>query len=116
MFECTIELLSTFTGDDGEPLYLTVARFSSDPGFLEEEEVFINYPAWGTDDLPKDYELKAKVIGRRKEVYHANPRLIRQNGEAAKTGLFRLRVFVEAEDRDTVLELREAIDRNTQTG
>lgn len=36
--------------------------------------------------------------------------------EAAKNGLFMLRIFVEAEDRDAVVELCEAIERNNRMG
>ncbi len=108
MFICTIELLSTLNLAASEPTYWKVAEFKFDPGCQIEDELWINWEVWG-----KNYRLKTKVLQRQKEVISPNPNLRKQYGDdAADKGLFRLRIFVEAEDRDAVLELSEAIKKN----
>jgi hypothetical protein len=110
MFVCSIELLSTLRQEDGEPTYFVVAKFNFDPGLQPEDELWVNWEVWG-----KAYNLKTKVLNRKKEVFAPDSKLQREYGdEAAKNGLFMLRIFVEAEDRDAVLELCEAIERNTR--
>ncbi len=108
MFVCSIELLSTLRHEDGEPKYFVVARFKFDPGLQPEDELWVNWEVWD-----KSYNLKTKVLNRKNEVFAPESKLKEKYGEeAAKNGLFMLRIFVEAEDRDAVLELCEAIDRN----
>jgi hypothetical protein len=112
MFVCSIELLSTLRQDDGEPTYFVVAKFNFDPGLQPEDELWVNWEVWD-----KPYNLKTKVLNRKKEVFAPDSKLKGKYGEeAAKNGLFMLRIFVEAEDRDAVVELCEAIERNNRMG
>ena len=109
MFVCSIELLSYLKREEGEPIYLVVARFNFDLGFQKEDELWVN---WEVSD--KYYNLRAKVLERKKEVYAPHAKLIKFGKEAVEKGLFNLRILAEAEDRDAVLELSEAIERNEQ--
>lgn len=107
MFECTIELLDALKTTNNEPKFLVVGRYGFNPGIHEGDEIYIDWTVWG-----KDYQLKSKVVGRKREVYPPSDQLNSRGQEAVEKGLFLLRIFVEAEDRDAIIELSEAIAKN----
>lgn len=113
MFRCHIELLSSVPLPDGGPSFLVVGTYSYDPNLQEGDEVWINnWKVWG-----KAYSLKSKVVGRKKEIYPPSMDLEEHYGEeAARNGILVLRVFVEAEDRDAVVEISEALRNNNPVG
>lgn len=110
MFQCTIELLNPTKQSDDEPRFFGVAKFDFDPGLEKEEELWINCEVWD-----KFYKLKVKVIGRQKEVHAPSNKSRTISEETTKEGVFRLRIFVEAEDRDKAIEIKEAIRSNIDT-
>ncbi len=85
-----------------------VGRYSFDPGIHEGDEICINWTIWG-----KDYQLNSKVVGRKREVYPPSNKLGSRGREAVESGLFLLRIFVEAEDREAIVEISEAIAKNS---
>lgn len=105
MFECTVELLSSFGKQEAQ--FFVVGRYLFDIGLQVGDEVEIN----GWKIWHKMYTLKAKVVQRKREIFPPNsPQLIEHGDDAVKNGLFALRVFVEAEDRDAIIEICEAIE------
>lgn len=111
MFVCTIELLYPSKREDEEPGFYTVGKHYFDPGFREGDKFEINsWQVWG-----KDYTFNVLVIEHKYEVYPPDRRLVSRLGYpdiAAEEGIINLRIFVEAEDREQLLELHEAIEKN----
>ena len=107
MFQCTIELLEPLKQPDDETRFWTVGKYNFDPGVHEKDVIWVYWEVWG-----EVYELKVKVVGRKREVHPAGNRLKSIGEEAVKEGVFKLRIFVEAEDRDRVIKLSEVIRRN----
>jgi hypothetical protein len=92
-----------------EPRYVVVGRHSSNPGLNEGDEICIT--DWNVWD--KSYSFKAKVVGFKCEAYFPDRKLADKHGhEAAKNGLLLNRIFLEAEDREMILEIRDAIEKN----
>jgi hypothetical protein len=107
----SLELLSTLGASDGEPRYVVVGTYISHPGLNKGDEVVI--PHWAVGD--KVYELKTKVIGIKREAHFYNElkgsKFEEVYGSAIKNGLFMHRIFIEAEDRDSMVEIGETINR-----
>ncbi|MBD1859214.1 MULTISPECIES: hypothetical protein [Leptolyngbya] len=103
--------MSTLRRADGEPRYLVVGKYNFDPNIQDGDEVWVNWEVGG-----KQYNLKTKVIARKKEIY-PHPDMRNLSEETKRNGMFMLRVFVEAEDRDAVIEMCESIsiERNNAT-
>ncbi|BAS59750.1 hypothetical protein NIES2135_07170 [Leptolyngbya boryana NIES-2135] len=111
MFLCQVELLSSLPQPNGEPFYLGVGKYNFDPNLQVGDEVWVN--DWEVGG--KTYHLKTKVVARKKEIHPPDHTLERFGAEAIRNGLFILRIFVEAEDRDAVLEISENIERHKST-
>ena len=108
MFYWTIELLSTLKQSNGDPIYYIVTKLRSDPGLEEEDELWVNCKF-----NCKKYHLKTKVVGKEKNAYFADKDLedLGFGEEAVKNGLLIERIIVEAEDRDTILEIAESFQK-----
>ncbi len=110
MFECTIELLHPSRQREKEPGCYVVSKNRFDPGFKVGDELEINdWQIWG-----QSYTFNVKVVRRKYEIHPPDKQLVNQYGypnEAASEGLLLLRIFVEAEDRDQLVELNEAIEK-----
>lgn len=93
-------------GYEGEPGYLKVATYSFDPGLNVEDEVYItNWDVWG-----KPYNFKGVVKLKRKEIIPESSKSTdRENSDFH--GLFLLKVFVDVENRDKLVEMWETIKR-----
>ena len=120
MLLCQIEMFAL--ADLGqEPAYYIVGRYGFDPGLSEQEEVWVNWQVWD-----RNFEIKTKVIGRRKEVYVDGKNIVLSMSDSEKAkfsaiypngieklldgaSLFLLRIFVEAKDRTQLHEIQEAI-------
>lgn len=120
MLLCQIEL---HTSNDlaPEPTYYIVGRYGFDPGVKEQENIWVNWQVWD-----KSFEIEARVIGRRKEVYVDGKSIVFGMSESEKAkfssiypngietllegaSLFLIRIFVEAKDRTRLFEIQEAI-------
>lgn len=110
MLQCTIELLDPTKQFDNEPRFWVVAKYNFDPGVQKEEEFWINWEVWD-----KFYELKVKVIELKKEVYPPSNKSRTISEETTKQAVFKLRIIVEAEDRDMAIEIKEAVRSNIDT-
>jgi hypothetical protein len=97
MFECLVELVSNLNENIDEHTCIVVGKYNFDPGLKEGDKLFIVLPLWG-----KNYKSKAVVLQRKFEIYGSSIKLMSLYGEAAKEGLFRLRIFIEAEDRGCI--------------
>lgn len=107
MFYWSIELLLTgWQQGNGETHYEVVVELKSDPGLKKEDEVWINKVI-----NHKKYYLKTKVVGKRKQAYSPDENLSNYGEEAIKKGLLLERIFVEAEDRDAILEITESLQK-----
>jgi hypothetical protein len=106
MFIYQIEL-RTYV-DTGEPLYLLINTHNYDLGLNEKDQV--NFQ---TDFFGKHYDLKAFVVEKKDVVYMPSSCLAEYGDDAVKKGLFIRRVFIEAEDRDAVLEISEKMRKET---
>ena len=122
MLLCQVEMRSLNPADQ-EPAYYVVGRYGFDPGLQEREEVWVN---WQVFD--QKFEIRTRVVSRRKEVYVDGKSIVLQMSDIDKTkflaihpngidallegaSLFLLRIFVEAEDREQLLRIQEAIAR-----
>lgn len=106
MFECLVELVSGLDNDIDESTHIVIGNYNFDPGVKQGDEVFITFPLWG-----KEYNFKAVVLQLKREIYGSSIKLTSLYGEAAKKGLFRLRIFVKGEDREQVIELCDVLQR-----
>lgn len=105
MFECRIELLSTLQTEQSTPRYLNVATFSYNPGFQVGDDIYVYWEVWN-----KKYSLKSKVIQIKKEIHGVgNKNLKEKFGDEAENGCYLLRIFIEAEDRDAIVEISESL-------
>jgi hypothetical protein len=100
MFQCTIEMLSYLEPGD-EPKYFGVASYDFDPGLQVGEEAWVYWKVWG-----KHYDIKVKVAHRKKEIV---PKGSHPNYELRDMNLFKLRIFVEPEDREMAIEIAETL-------
>ena len=109
MFYWTIELLSAMKQGNGEPVYYIVTKLRSDPGLKKEDELWVN-----CEFNNKKYHLKTKVVGKEKIAYFADKSLedLGFDEEAVKNGLLIERIVVEAEDRDSILEISEFFQKS----
>lgn len=104
MFECTIELLWCLPTPDGEPRYLVVGIYNFQPGLAVGDAIWV-YLRLGEQEVP----LKAKVVAIKREVYAPSDHMRVLGDEVARCGVFKLRVFVEAEDRSALLAITEQL-------
>ena len=126
MLLCQIEMF-TLSDLDQEPTYYIVGRFGFDPGLKEQEEIWVNWQVWD-----KVFNIKTRVIGRRKEVYVDGNSIVLNMSENEKSkfsaiypdgieklldgaSLFLLRILVEPKDRAELLEIQEAIAKGERT-
>ncbi len=111
MFQCSIELIYSLDSTDDNFCSYVVARNEFDPGLkIGDELVISDWDVWY-----KSYTFKAIVVGRKLEVRPPDNKLVEKHSlpsEAAIEGAILLRIFVEAEDQDKVLELHETIQQN----
>jgi hypothetical protein len=91
---------------DKESQFIVLCKFNYDPHISEGEEIYI--PKWnlghydGMHYREKPYSFKVKVVGIKKEIYPPH--------NSFPDGVFITRYFVEAEDRETYVEIRELIE------
>ncbi|MEM9215453.1 MAG: hypothetical protein AAGD25_14045 [Cyanobacteria bacterium P01_F01_bin.150] len=107
-----------------EPTHYIVGRYGFDPGFVDREELWIN---WQVFD--QTFEIKTHVISRRKEVYVDGQSIVMRMGESEKAqflaiypngiealldgaSLLLVRIFVEAEDPEQLLRIQAVINQN----
>ncbi|MDJ0705340.1 MAG: hypothetical protein QNJ46_18820 [Leptolyngbyaceae cyanobacterium MO_188.B28] len=126
MLLCQIEMF-TLSDLAQEPTYYIVGRFGFDPGLKEQEEVWVNWQVWD-----KVFNIKTRVIGRRKEVYVDGKSIVLSMSDNEKSkfsaiypngidklldgaSLFLLRILVEPKDRAELLEIEEAIAQGERT-
>jgi hypothetical protein len=108
MIVFSLELLSTLGADKGEPTFVVVGTYPSNPGLNEGDEVYV--PSWRVGE--KMYNLKTKVVGFRREAHFPDNDLEKKYGaQAAKNGLFMYRIFIEAEDREGLIEIGNTINQ-----
>lgn len=107
MFQCNIELLDPLKQADGEPRVWVVGKYKFAPGIYKGEEVSILWEVGG-----KTYNLKTKVVGRKRVVHSPSIKLSSMGEKAVEEGAFQLRIIVEPEDRDAVVEIGEFIRHN----
>ena len=90
-----------------EPKFIKLCELDCDPCIPIGEE--IQMPEWklgsydGTTYSEKTYSFDAKVVGIKREVY--------PHSDQSK-GTFLVRYFIEAEDRDLVIEMCKRIENN----
>ena len=104
-----------------EPTYYIVGRYGFDPDLRDQEEVWINWQIWD-----KKFEIRSRVVGRRKETYVDGKSIALGMSENEKekflaiypngietlldgASLFLLRIFVEAIDREQLFEVQKAL-------
>ncbi|HEY9296011.1 MAG TPA: hypothetical protein VIQ31_06495 [Phormidium sp.] len=107
MFICKIYLYTLLKQEDGSPAFIDIAEFNFDPGWQKEEVILTNWEVWG-----KVYALRAKVLAREKVLSVSNDKLRKEYGNTAYNGLYTLRIFLEAEDRDTLLEICNTLEKH----
>ena len=123
MLLCQIEMRS-LADTPQESTHYIVGRYGFDPGFEDQEELWIN---WQVFD--QTFEIKTHVVSRRKEVYVDGKSIVLRMGESEKTqfsaiypngiealldgaSLLLLRIFVEAEDPEQLLQIQAVMNRN----
>ena len=104
-----------------EPTYYIVGRYGFDPGLQEQEEVWINWQVWD-----KKFEIKSKVVGRRKEIYVDEKRIVLDMNDTERekfsaiypdgietlsngASLLLIRIFVEATDKNQLFDIQKAL-------
>ena len=104
-----------------EPTYYIVGRYGFDPGLQEQEEIWINWQVWN-----KKFEIKSKVVGRRKEIYVDGKSIVLEMNETERekflaiypdgietlsngASLLLIRIFVEATDKNQLFEIQKAL-------
>ena len=104
-----------------EPTYYIVGRYGFDLELQEQEEVWINWQIW-----EKKFEIRSRVVGRRKEIYVDGKSIALGMSESEKekflaiypkgletlsdgASLFLLRIFVEAVDKEQLFEVQKAL-------
>lgn len=104
-----------------EPTYYIVGRYGFEPDLKEQEEIWINWQIWD-----KKFEIKSRIVGRRKEVYVDGKSIALGMSEGEKekflaiypngietlsngASLFLLRIFVEAMDKEQLFEVQKAL-------
>lgn len=105
---CQIELsVPKILGDD-EISFLVIGRFKFDPGLGVGDE--LNITDW--EYRGRIYKLETKVTGIKKEICPSPYRFSDEdkvkfniNGYSESNGLFLVRYFVEASDRETIIEI-----------
>lgn len=108
MFFCSIELLHPVKQGE-EPRYYRIGKHTFDPGFKEGDSFEVN--RWNI--FGKKYTFNVFVINRKYELYPPDRDLEKNFGALAiEEGVINLRIFVEAEDRDKMLEIQEVLDKN----
>ncbi|MEO1509030.1 MAG: hypothetical protein AAFU84_15440, partial [Cyanobacteria bacterium J06633_23] len=93
------------------------------PGFQDQEEIWINWQVWD-----KKFEIKSRVVGRRKEIYVDGKSVVLEMDESEQeklsaiypngietlsngASLFLLRIFVEATDKTQLFEIQKALSQ-----
>lgn len=110
MIECTFELLYPSRERDKDPGLLVVNRLYFDPGIQKGESLEIN--DWEVDN--QHYTFNVIVVNRKWEIHPPHRHLHTVHGypeETTRDGILMLRIFVEAEDRDKLIEITETIER-----
>ncbi|NEQ52769.1 MAG: hypothetical protein F6K11_21965 [Leptolyngbya sp. SIO3F4] len=105
MFLCTIELLLPYRPENSEPEFLTICKYDFVPNLQINDEIRIYKKFEG-----KEYHFKAKVTGRDIQV-HSSDTTLAQPKETLGKDLFWHRFFVEAEDRDFIVDIAESLRR-----
>lgn len=120
MLLCQIEMLA-HDHMVPDPAYYIVGRYGFDPGLQDHEEVWVNWQVWD-----RNFEIRAKVVGRRKEVYVDGKSIAMGMNDSEKAkfaaiypngietlldgaSLFLLRIFVEATDKSQLFEVQKAL-------
>lgn len=98
MFECIVALFSYLPNES--PLYFVVATYGFDLGLQVGDEIWVYMKV-----QDKPYNLKTKVVNREKAIYPKD-----HYSKSKDTSIFQLRIFVEAEDRDAMIEIRERLE------
>ncbi|MTF40033.1 hypothetical protein [Cyanobacterium aponinum] len=110
---------------DSEDTYFTVGRYFFNPDFEIGDEMEV-YWTETDDELCSTWnyhQLKVKVVDKKTEIYKYDDQQLMQLAktkfhlnnsveELMNTGVMNLRVFVEAEDRDLMVEISEQIKNN----
>ncbi len=113
MFQSSIELINPLNCNNGNFSYYVLSKNSFDPGLKVGDRFEItNWDIWN-----KSYTLKTMVVSRKLEFYLPDNKLVKEYGfpsQVAKEGAILLRIFVELEDRDKLLELHEVIKQNSK--
>lgn len=121
MLLCQIEMCTPTEHSEHPPSRYIVGRYGFDPGLQDQEEVWINWQV-----LDQNFEIKTRVVSRRKEVHVDGKNIVLHMNETEKAkfmaiypdgiealmngaSLFLLRIFVEVEDQDQLLRIQEAI-------
>lgn len=87
-----------------EPKYFKVASYDFDPGLqVGDDDIWIYWEVYG-----KPYDIKVKVVRRKKEVV---PKGSHPNREFRDENLFNLRIIVEPEDREMGIEIAERLKK-----
>ena len=106
-----------------EPTYYIVGRYGFDPDLQEQEEIWINWQVWD-----KKFEIKSKVVGRRKEIYVDGKSIVLEMNDTERekfsaiypdgietlsngASLLLLRIFVEAIDKNQLFEIQKALSQ-----
>jgi hypothetical protein len=108
-FRCSIELLfAPLSDDDPEAKYLEVGEYDFLPALNVNDEVSVFLEVWD-----KEYILKTKVVHIKTEVIAKNHRILcsKKTIDYDKSA-YLVRIFVEAEDRDSIVEIRDAVKIN----
>jgi len=93
---------------DRQPTFIVLCKLDCDPCIPIGAE--IDVPKWslghkeGFRYNEKEYNFNAKVVGIKREIHHPS--------SSDSKGTFLVRYFVEAEDRDLVIEMCERIKNN----
>ncbi len=117
MFICSIELRMYIAPQVTGGETLIVGRHQFDPGFKQGDEVTIFCEHFYR--LGERYELRSKVVDRKVQIYSCDDRQTIIKGiqdlrlddsltnELNRTGIIRLSIILEAEDRDAVVKISE---------
>lgn len=108
MFRCLIlvNVPEPPRGYEGEPGYLKVATYDFDPGLQIDDDVYIcNWNVW---DIK--YNFKGVVKLKRKEIIPESS-TSREGSNQELHGSFLLKIFIDVEDRDTLVDMWETIRR-----
>lgn len=95
MFLCKIELVSLLSQKQTSTPWL-IGVYNFDPGIYKNDEVLL---VW---DVDKNRQFKVKVTSREKEIYPKGSHL-----EHPNEYVLLLRIIVEAEDRDQLVEIAD---------